>query len=68
MKKIEEMNIEELRAALKESEAARADKENALESARKEAETYKTLWDMNEKENNSLKAKIEAIKAVASLC
>ena len=67
MKKIEEMNIEELRSLVRDLEAEKMETEKALEEAKKSAETYKVFWDMNERDNKQLKAKIEAIKAVASL-
>ena len=67
MKKIEEMNIEELRSLVRDLEAEKMETEKALEEAKKSAETYKAFWDMNERDNKQLKAKIEAIKAVASL-
>lgn len=66
-KEIEQMNIEELRAALRESEAARVEAEKALESVKKDKELYKSFWDQCEIENKSLKMKVEAIKVVVSL-
>lgn len=66
-KEIDQMNIEELRALVNEERSARVEAEKSFETSRKQAESFETFWHMAEAENKALKAKIEAVKAVASL-